>query len=317
MIDRHKMQTDLEANLVEQSFVITEEMSCVRLDALLFEKLRLAKPKYLKLITEGRIRLNGRVVLEGSPRPSAGSVIEILKETSHPEVLPENIPLNILHENDDCFVIDKPAGMAAHPGPRHCAGTIANALRALQRPLSFVEGSLRPGIVHRLDIGTSGVMVIAKHDASHIRLVNLFKKHAIHKEYLAIIRGVPEWDDYSLKTCLRPKSSKRKGYVVGEKGKEAQTLFTVVKRNKQLSVIVAKPITGRTHQIRVHLSHLGFPILGDTIYGGGSLAATIAARFLMHRPALHAMSLKCEELKLDVHAPIPADMLAVLEDTKS
>ena len=279
-----------------------------RLDQVLFARLGLVPRELRRLVTQGRVRINGRTLLEGAPRQEPGSAVEILADGVEPALLPEDIPLQILYETDRLLVINKPARMVMYPGLKRPAGTVANALRGLGRPLSSCEGPLRPGIVHRLDVGTSGALLVAKDDDMHRRLVGLLGRHAFGRGYLALVHGCPDWEQMD---CLAPLSSKRpgrKGMRVFAGGKKAHTCFQLIARSGKHSLIEAWPQTGRTHQIRVHLAHLGFPVVGDTIYGGGKPEAYRAAKLGMGHTALHARKLHCEALGIDVVAPLPPDL---------
>lgn len=279
-----------------------------RLDQLLATRFGLVPRKLRRLVTQGRVRINGRALLEGAPRQEPGTAVEILADGAEPALLPEDIPLQILYETERLLVINKPAKMAMYPGLKRPAGTVANALRGLGRPLSSCEGPLRPGIVHRLDVGTSGALLVAKDDDMHHQLVGLLSQHAICRGYLALVRGSPDWEQME---CLAPLSSKRpgrKGMRVFADGQKAHTCLQLIARGEKHSLIEAWPQTGRTHQIRVHLAHLGLPLIGDTLYDGGQPAAYLAAKLGIDHPALHARKLHCEALGIDVIAPLPSDL---------
>jgi 23S rRNA pseudouridine1911/1915/1917 synthase len=229
-----------------------------------------------------------------------------------PELLPERIPLAILYEDERLLLIDKPAGLPVAPGAGHPAGTLANALRGLGCPLSAVEGPLRPGIVHRLDRGTSGVMVVAKTDATHRLLAHAFRAHAIVRQYLALALGQPSWDETQVDAPLGRRRQGRKAHAIRDDGSAARTRFRVLERRRDLALISACPETGRTHQIRVHLASLGHVVVGDTLYGGGSPAARFAASLGLRRLGLHAARLGSPDLGFDVEAPLPADLVEAL-----
>jgi len=293
-------------------FIVQSHEVGNRLDKIIATRFDLSRKDFRSLVSQGRIRINGRSLLAGAPRQKAGDELEILAKDANPALLPENIPLHILYETDRLVVIDKPAKMAMYPGKKRPAGTVANALRGLGIPLSCCEGPLRPGIVHRLDAGTSGALLVAKDDNTHRLLVKLLSQHAIHRGYLALVHGCPDWEQFYCIDPLAAKRPGRKGMRVFSKGKSAQTIFRVIARDKKHSLIEAWPQTGRTHQIRVHLAHLGFPLVGDTLYGGGSSAVYSAAKLGIDRPALHARRLLCEAEGIDVLAPIPEDLIVAM-----
>jgi 23S rRNA pseudouridine1911/1915/1917 synthase len=224
-------------------------------------------------------------------------------------VLPEAIPLDILYETDRLFVANKPAPMAMTPGTKHPAGTLANALRGTGRPLSRVEGELRPGIVHRLDRGTSGALLVAKDDETHRALVELFAARVIARRYLALVHGAPEWDERTVDAPIAPPRPGRKSHSVQEDGRPARTRFVVRERFGAVAVVEASPETGRTHQIRVHLAWLGHPILGDTQYAGGA-DRSVWGRLGVRRSCLHAERILFQGV--EVLAPLPDDLAGSL-----
>ena len=284
-------------------------MAMERLDARVAAALGISRRAARELAATGRVRLDGRAVLGHSPRLADGARVEILPDEARPELLPEAIPLAVLFEDDHLLVVDKPAPLAVSPGRGHPAGTLANALRGLGRPLSSLEGPLRPGIVHRLDAGTSGAMVIAKDDETHRRLAADFRARRVPRRYLAIVEGEVAWDERRLEAALGRRRAGRKaqGIVpVDAGGRPAATAFVCLGRLGGYSLVEAVPETGRTHQIRVHLASLGHPLVGDTLYGGGDLAARRAARLGLRRPALHCASV------LGVEAPLPDDLDRIL-----
>jgi 23S rRNA pseudouridine1911/1915/1917 synthase len=284
-----------------------------RLDRLLARRLGVPARTLRAIALGGRLRVDGRALLAGSPRLPEGAIVELLSPAARPELLPERLPLPLLFEDGRCLLVDKPAGMVVHPGPRHAAGTLANALRGTGRPLSSVEGPLRPGIVHRLDAGTSGVMVVAKDDAVHAALARCFEAHEVERRYLALVRGTPAWEETTVEAALGKRRRGRRAFAVCARGKSSRTRFFVVRRLEGHALVGAEPATGRTHQIRVHLASLGSPVLGDTLYDGGAAAARRASRLGLGRLALHAARLAIPALGLEANAPLPPDLAAVIE----
>jgi 23S rRNA pseudouridine1911/1915/1917 synthase len=292
---------DDEAHLddLRASFQVEVDLVGRRLDDVVRAVLGIAVPR------DGRLRVDGRAVLVGNPRLAAGSVVALVSDRIDPAVLPERIPLPILVERADLLVVDKPAGLAMCPGRGHPAGTVANALRGLGRPLSSLEGPVRPGIVHRLDRGTSGALVVAKTDDAHATLARLFLTHAVDRRYVVLVSGSPSWASTELSAPLAPPRPGRKSHRVSPDGRPAITRFAIVRRFAAHTLLHAIPLTGRTHQIRAHLAHLGHPVLGDTLYGGAA-----ARHPRLRRPFLHAEHVAL--LDVSAHAPLPEDLAAVL-----
>jgi 23S rRNA pseudouridine1911/1915/1917 synthase len=298
-------ETDLDD--LRAAFTVEVDEAGLRLDAFLARR-------GLRNAGDGRVRVDGRAAVAaiGSPRLAVGARVVVLGPRARPELLPERIPLAILHEDADLLVVDKPAGMAVVPGDHRPAGTLANALRGLGRPLSGIEGPQRPGIVHRLDSGTSGALVVAKHDDAHRRLASLFLAHAVGRRYLAVVTGLPGWagDELQLDAPLARRRRGRKAQGVRFAGRPARTAFAVAERYPAagMALVVARPVTGRTHQIRAHLAWLGHPIAGDTLYAPGD-ARRAWAGLGLRRPMLHAAAIVLPGL--EVTAPLPPDFQAL------
>jgi 23S rRNA pseudouridine1911/1915/1917 synthase len=258
----------------------------------------LSRARIQALMADGAVRRGGEIVTDASARPLPG----VYRMDIPPPVpaIPqaEAIPLTVLFEDAHLIVVDKPAGMAAHPAPGSETGTLVNALLAhCGASLSGIGGVARPGIVHRLDKDTSGVMVAAKTDAAHRGLAALFERHAIERVYLALTRGAPGHANGTITTRLgRSPRDRKKMAVLTRGGREAVTHYEVRRRfgpeARPLAAKVACRLeTGRTHQIRVHLAHLGAPVLGDPLYGAGPPAPVVRAAIAdagLTRQALHA-----------------------------
>ena len=222
----------------------------------------------------------------------------------------------MLHEDADLIVIDKPAGLVVHPAPGHPSGTLVNALLHHCSDLAGVGGVLRPGIVHRLDRGTSGVMLAAKNDAAHTHLSAQFREHSIEREYRALVRGLPSLDEGRVDRAIgRHRTERKRMSVRSNVGREAHTAWHVLRRyaKAERSWLSILPETGRTHQIRVHLASIGLPIVSDPVYGGraGKKGATL------ERPALHAARLGFEHprsgQRMAFEAELPDDLRQILE----
>jgi len=300
-------------------FTVTPEESGERLDVFLVRNLsELSRSRIRKLIDGGHVLLDDLPPKAGVLlRP--GSIVIINVPAPEPsETVPEPIPLSILYEDGDLIVIDKPPHMVAHPSHGHSSGTLVNALLHHCRDLSGIGGVTRPGIVHRLDKGTSGVMVAAKNDAAHVSLARQFKDHSIGRTYLAAVKGEMGNDTGLIEKPLGRRHKDRKRIGVREDGRRAVTEYQIMGRRAGISLVRLSPGTGRTHQLRVHLSSIGHPILGDATYGGStrSLHSSAGQGALLAknltRPALHALELAFDHPstgeRMTFESPPPEDL---------
>ncbi len=280
------------------------------------------------LIASGEIRVNGRPV-RPAYRLGPGDTIEahLAPQTeSSPE--PEPIDLRIVHEDDHVLVIDKPAGMVVHPGPGTKSGTLVNALLHHDPAIAKVGVVFRPGIVHRLDANTTGVMVVAKTNHARQHLVEQFKAKRVKKEYRAVVVGTMPFDSDYIDLAIGKDPRKPDRMRIDPKeGKPSSTFYEVVERFATATHVKAMPHTGRTHQIRVHLAQIGYPIVGDPVYGRQAVAAWQAAEdrtrdegapaIEVRRHALHAHRLSlihpAREERMTFESPLPDDMAALLE----
>ena len=313
------------------TFVVEPESSGERLDSFLVRQLKHLSRTFLRQA----IKLGG-VGVNGQPRKPAytlrgGETITVqLPNVPADGPRPEEILLDVLHEDDDLVVINKPTGMVVHPAKGHWSGTLTSALAHHFRHLSSVGGAHRPGIVHRLDRDTSGVIVVAKNDQAHIQLVNQFEQRSVEKEYFAISRGQMDRDRDWIEQPIgahpyhRERMAIRDGHMTS---REARTFFEVRERFAGYLSLSVFPKTGRTHQIRVHLTHVGCPVLCDTLYSGyrqvtvgeltGNPRHAHAAEVALDRLALHARRIAFAHPRtrerLEVQAPLPAEFARVLE----
>jgi 23S rRNA pseudouridine1911/1915/1917 synthase len=283
-----------------------------RLDAWLASQVvELSRARIQALIKEGRVTCDG-VAIKSNSKPKAGQVIEIIVPSPVPaEPVPEDIPLDILYEDRDCLVLNKPAGLVVHPAPGHASGTLVNALLFHCTDLGGVGGVERPGIVHRLDKDTSGLMVVAKNDAALAGFVRLFQTGGITKEYLTLVHGVPPSLSGTVCTLIGRHPAQRKMMaVVARNGKQAVTHYTVEKRLGDITLVRCRIETGRTHQIRVHMQSLGCPVVGDAVYG--RRAADNRLPHAPERQMLHAAHLAFAHpvtgAAMDFTAPLPEDI---------
>jgi 23S rRNA pseudouridine1911/1915/1917 synthase len=294
-----------------------------RLDVWLAGRLpELSRARVQALMAEGAVRLDGRAT-RPSVRLRGGEEVTVdLPDPVAASVAAEDLPLAIVHQDPWLVVVDKPAGMTVHPGAGRPAGTLVNALLHHVRDLSGVGGVLRPGIVHRLDRGTSGLMVVAKDDETHRSLAAQFASRTVEKEYLAIVHGVPRAKQGVVETAIgRDPVHRMKMSVRAPRGRAARSAYTVEEALDGAALLRVRIHTGRTHQIRVHLASLGHPVAGDATYGGTRTPASRrpearAALAALGRPALHAARLVFEHPasgeRLRFEAPLPADLTALL-----
>ena len=301
--------------------VVEPEQDGARLDNFLTALLPdQSRSNVQRLIKEGRV--TGPVA---AVRPStavrAGQVYELdipPPVTATPE--PEALPLRIVYEDEHLVVLDKPAGMVVHPGAGHAGGTLVNALLHHVKDLSGIGGELRPGIVHRLDRGTSGLMVVAKNDAAHQELSRQFSDREVDKEYVALVWGLVQAGRRIDAPIGRDPGDRQKMSTRARRARHAVTRVTFARHYNGVSLVKVAIATGRTHQIRVHLSAIGHPIVGDSTYGGlhRRTAAHLRAVQRLQRPFLHSSRLAfthpADHRRVEFDSPLPLDLQAVLDD---
>ena len=223
-----------------------------------------------RLIEENKILVNGNKA-KSSYKVQVGDKIEIQEEPPKEiELKAQEIPIEVIYEDNDIIVINKPKGMVVHPANGNPDGTLVNAVMAICKDsLSGIGGEIRPGIVHRLDKDTSGIIIVAKNDKAHINLSEQIKNHEVKKTYIALVRGIVKENNATINMPIGRSKTDRKKMDVDKNGKNAITHFEVMKRYKDCTLLKVNIETGRTHQIRVHLSHIGYPIIGDSTYSNG------------------------------------------------
>lgn len=322
------MSADEELSDQAQELVVGEADSGARLDAFLAKTFpKYSRMQLRRIIGAGGVRVNDAGT-KVSHRLQTGNRISIFlppMPTAGPN--PENIPLHILYEDDQLLAINKPPAMVVHPSRGHWSGTLTSALAFHFDQLSTAGGAHRPGIVHRLDRDTSGVMVVAKNDPCHFALAEQFADRTTEKEYLAITVGAPDRDrdmidkPIGIHPYQREKMAIRSNH---ETSREAQTFYEVQERFRGFAVVKMLPKTGRTHQIRVHLAHIGYPVLCDRLYGGraeikrGEVSGDLSdQQIVLGRQALHARRIQLKhpiskEL-MEFVAPIPDDMQTTID----
>jgi 23S rRNA pseudouridine1911/1915/1917 synthase len=302
------------------SIRITEKDQGRRLDQFLSESdLNLSRSQAKKLIETEAILLNQRPAKPSHHLRSGDRVSGTIPAAEPLSLEPEPLPLSILYEDASLIVVDKPAGMVVHPAAGNPSGTLVNALLYHCRDLSGINGVLRPGIVHRLDKDTSGVMVVAKGDEAYHHLSRQFKNRVIQKIYLAIAQGKIEGNEGMIEAAIGRHPTERKRMSTHtRKGRAAMTRWKVLERLNGFTLLEILPQTGRTHQIRVHLSSIGYPILGDPVYGRRTIQDPALRECVkrMGRQALHAHHLGFVHPRtgerVDFVAPVPEDMKEVL-----
>ncbi len=256
--------------------------SSPRADLYICERLNLSRSKIQDYIKRGKILLNGKTFKPSTPLKD-GDLIngEIEEDVESSDILPLAYPLKILYEDENIIVIDKEKGMVVHPAKGHKNDTLVNALLFHCKDLKGIGGDIRPGIVHRLDKDTSGIMVVAKDEESYYELQRQFKERLVEKRYLALIYGLPKKPEDTIVTGIGRSEKDRKKFAVKENGKESISHYKVINSNGQISLVEITIKTGRTHQIRVHMSYLGNPIVGDTVYGKKNFASSIKEKALI------------------------------------
>jgi 23S rRNA pseudouridine1911/1915/1917 synthase len=300
---------------VSREFVVDEAHAGERLDRALAALAGVARAQAQRWIEEARVHVNGTPARSSAKLALGDRVLADPPPAAPSELAAEAISLTILHEDAALVVLDKPAGLVVHPAPGHASGTLVNALLHHVRDLAGIGGVARPGIVHRLDRGTSGVMVVAKTDAAHGALSKQFHDHTIERVYLAFARGAPAQDEGRIERAIgRHASDRKRMSTVTKRGRAAATRWRVLRRFARSGVVKLelRPETGRTHQIRVHLASHSLPVLGDAVYGGAAGGAFASA---LTRPALHAAVLGFTHpttgAQLHFEAPLPPDLLAL------
>jgi 23S rRNA pseudouridine1911/1915/1917 synthase len=306
----------------ERREIVAGEEAGGRLDAWLAERTGLSRSRAAQLIEEGRVLLNGKPARK-SERPAPGDVAEVRLPAPEPsEISPEDLPLDVVYQDADLLVINKAAGMVVHPAAGHRTGTLVNALLHSVRDLSGIGGVMRPGIVHRLDRETSGLMLVAKSDDAHRALSDALKARRIRRVYLVAAWGHLMEGSRTVDAPIDRHPTERKRMAVVPGGRRAVTHFRVVERWKGADLLRAELETGRTHQIRVHLVHAGHPVVGDRLYAAGRERGAAAADRAwanglakrVHRQFLHATELRFvhprtgEEMRFE--APLPPDLEA-------
>lgn len=299
----------IEAGL--ETVTAEAEDAGTRADVFLAAKLGVSRSNMQKLLEDGRVK-RGEKIIKANYKVRAGEMFVVdIPEPEPIEAVPENIPLDIIYEDDDVVVLNKARGMVVHPAPGNYTGTLVNALLYHCSNLSGINSAIRPGIVHRLDKDTSGIMIVAKNDAAHISLSQQIQSKTAVRTYLAVVRGNIKTDSGTIETQIaRDKTDRKKMAVVKEGGRDAITDYEVLERFGKYTLVRCKLHTGRTHQIRVHMEYLGYPLVGDPKY------SPMKTPFGIKGQALHSHTLEFthprtgERMKFE--APLPEDMHKII-----
>ena len=299
----------IEAGL--ETVTAEAEDAGTRADVFLAAKLGVSRSNMQKLLEDGRVK-RGEKIIKANYKVRAGEMFVVdIPEPEPIEAVPENIPLDIIYEDDDVVVLNKARGMVVHPAPGNYTGTLVNALLYHCSNLSGINSAIRPGIVHRLDKDTSGIMIVAKNDAAHISLSQQIQSKTAVRTYLAVVRGNIKTDSGTIETQIaRDKTDRKKMAVVKEGGRDAITDYEVLERFGKYTLVRCKLRTGRTHQIRVHMEYLGYPLVGDPKY------SPMKTPFGIKGQALHSHTLEFTHPRTDermkFEAPLPEDMHKII-----
>lgn len=285
-----------------------------RLDKYLVECLPdISRSRLQSFIKEGRVLVNGSLAHKSGQMIEAVDTIQVsLPEPSSPNLVPESIPLDIIFENKDLMVVNKPAGMVVHPAAGHVRGTLVHAALAHAPEMEGIGGEGRPGVVHRLDKDTSGLILLAKNDVTHRWLVNQFKDRKVEKIYLALVDGQPPSRVGRIETPVgrSPAHRQRMAVVSASHGRQAITEYRTLEPFLEHTLLEVHPLTGRTHQIRVHMAFLGCPVAGDTVYGRHKSSLPLK-RFFLHARRL-TLQLAGEDAPRHFEAPLPPELEDIL-----
>lgn len=312
---------------MKQKFIVTDEDHLKRVDVFISKKSKISRSKVQRLLKKGAILVGDKIV-NPNYKVKKGDIISLnlIEEEKKEALIPEPIPINILYKDEYIIVVDKPSNMVVYPAPGHNRGTLMNAVAYHSKKLASIGAPLRPGVVHRLDKDTSGVMVIALDDRAYYSLTEQFKDRTINRRYIALVYGDIKEDSGVISVQIgRSISDRKKMSIRTKKGKEAITKWRVLKRYGVATLIEARLGTGRTHQIRVHFSAMGHPVMGDRVYGKKTFLEikrdSKKEKILFLRQMLHAESLgfvhPVTKEYMEFSSPIPKDMKECINKLQS
>ena len=301
----------------KETFEVEDTYESERLDkfiSILFPEQ--SRSFFQKIIKEGHVTVND-IVQKSNYRLKADDIVSVeIPDAVETKVLPEDIPLDILYEDQDLLIVNKPKGMVVHPSAGHYSGTLVNAiLYHCKDSLSGINGEIRPGIVHRIDKDTTGSLIVCKNDESHIQIAEQIKQHTVNRKYRGIVYGVVKDDNGIINAPIGRHPTDRKKMAINYKnGKEAITHYTVLERFRNYTYMEFRLETGRTHQIRVHMASLGHPLLGDTVYSSGK------SPYHLQGQTLHAMTIGFVHPRthtyMEFSAPLPEYFEKILSDLR-
>lgn len=299
-----------------KEIVVEDNISNKRLDSYIAEvENELSRTTIKKLLDEDKILVNGKKG-KASYKPVNGDKIEIeIPEAHEIKLEAQDIPVPVIYEDNDIIVVDKPKGMVVHPANGNPDGTLVNAILSMCKDsLSKIGDEIRPGIVHRLDKDTSGLLIVAKNDLAHMNMSKQIQDRLVTKKYIALVKGVVSENEATIDLPIARSTKDRKKMAVDKNGKNAVTHFKVLKRYDKYTLLEIKIDTGRTHQIRVHMSYIGHPVVGDAVYSNGKNEFGVEGQMLHARYLEFKQPVTGQELKLE--APIPEYFENVLEQLK-
>ena len=296
-----------------KEYIINSEIENIRLDkAIAILKCDLSRSMIQKMLDEGKILVNGKIGKASYKTKLNDKILVEEVIAKEIELKAQDIPVEIIYEDSDIIVVNKPKGMVVHPANGNPDGTLVNAIMNICKDsLSGIGGEIRPGIVHRIDKDTSGLLIIAKNDKAHINLSQQIKNREITKKYVALVRGIIKENNATIDMPIGRSDKDRKKMAVRKDGKNAVTHFDVIKRYNGYTYLDIKIDTGRTHQIRVHLAEIGYPIVGDGVYSNGRNPFSVEGQMLHAKSLEFKHPITGETLKLE--APLPEYFEGVLK----
>lgn len=300
-----------------KEYIVSQEEKGKRLDTYIPSvDTDITRTSAQRLIEDGNILVNGKNAKVSYKIQENDKISVEIPEPKQIELKAQNIPIEIIYEDSDIIVVNKPKGMVVHPANGNPDGTLVNAIMAICKDsLSGIGGEIRPGIVHRIDKDTSGLLIVAKNDNAHVKMSEQIKNHEVKKTYIALVKGIVKDDEATIDMPIGRSKKDRKKMDIDKNGKNAITHFKVLKRYQGYTLLEINIETGRTHQIRVHLSNIGYPIVGDMVYSNGKNEFNVQGQMLHAKSIefVHPITLK----KMKVEAPLPTYFNEVLEELKN